>query len=115
MKKILLIILGIIAGIINGMFSTGAGLVLVPAFMYLFKMDAYLSRGTSILVIFVFCIINLIIYWNTFYFDMSIIPIIIGSIVGTILGMKLVYKINKSVLSIMFAVFTIIMGIGMIK
>ncbi len=100
---------------INGMFSTGAGLVLVPAFMYLFQMDEYMSRGTSILVIFIFCIINLVIYWNSFSFDFSIIPIIISSIIGTIIGMKLVYKINKNLLSIIFAVFTIIMGIGMIK
>lgn len=115
MKKFLLIVLGIIAGIINGMFSTGAGLVLVPAFMYLLKMDEYKSRGTSIFVIFIFCIINLIIYWNEFSFDISIIPIIIGGIFGTIVGMKLVYKINKNLLSIIFAIFTIIMGIGMIK
>lgn len=115
MKKFLLIILGIIAGMINGMFSTGAGLVLVPAFIYLFQMDEYKSRGTSILVIFIFCIINLIIYWNNFSFNLSIIPIILSSAIGTILGMKLVYKINKNLLSMIFALFTIIMGIGMIK
>ena len=44
-------IIGILAGIISGLFSTGGGMILVPAFIYLLKLDATKARGTSI-----FCI-----------------------------------------------------------
>ena len=33
------IIIGLIAGIISGLFSTGGGMILVPSFIYLLKMD----------------------------------------------------------------------------
>jgi len=114
MKKFLLIILGIIAGIINGMFSTGAGMILVPSYIYLLKKDEYTSRCTSIFVILIFCVINIIIYSKSIMFRFLYLPIILSSIIGTVIGMKLVYKINKDILSVIFAIFTIIMGIGMI-
>ena len=33
------IIIGLSAGIISGLFSTGGGMILVPAFLYFIKMD----------------------------------------------------------------------------
>ena len=52
MKNIKKVLIGILAGIITGLFSTGGGLILVPAFMYLLKEESKKARGTS-----VFCIL----------------------------------------------------------
>ena len=38
-KIFLKMAIGFIAGIISGLFSTGGGMILVPAFIYLLKMD----------------------------------------------------------------------------
>lgn len=115
MKIIKIILIAIIAGIINGMFSTGAGLVLVPALIYILKDDEYVSRGTTLFIILLMTIANIFVYSTSEKFDLDMIYIIIGGIIGNIVGNKLVYKINKNILSLMFAIFTIIMGIGMIK
>ena len=34
-----IIMIGIIAGIISGLFSTGGGMILVPAFIYILKLN----------------------------------------------------------------------------
>ena len=34
------IIIGMLAGIVSGLFSTGGGMILVPAFMYWLRLDA---------------------------------------------------------------------------
>ena len=45
-KYIKKIIIGFLAGIVSGFFSTGGGLILVPAFMYKLNMESQKARGT---------------------------------------------------------------------
>ena len=47
-KYIKQIIIGFLAGLVSGFFSTGGGLILVPAFMYLLDIDSQKARGTSV-------------------------------------------------------------------
>ena len=49
------IIIGFLAGLVNGLFATGGGLILVPAFVYLLKLTEQESRATSL-----FCILPLV-------------------------------------------------------
>ena len=55
--------IGLLAGIVSGLFSTGGGMILVPAFIYLLKMEDSKSRGTSI-----FCILPMVITSSFFYY-----------------------------------------------
>ena len=55
--------IGLLAGIVSGLFSTGGGMILVPAFIYLLKLDATKARGTSI-----FCILSMVITSSFFYY-----------------------------------------------
>ena len=45
MKKIFL---GIVSGLICGLFASGGGLILVPAYIYILKMDEVKARATSV-------------------------------------------------------------------
>mgnify|MGYP001855956493 FL=1 len=56
-------ITGFLAGIISGLFSTGGGMILVPAFIYFLKLDNTKARGTS-----VFCILPMVITSGIFYY-----------------------------------------------
>lgn len=57
------IIIGLLAGIINGLFATGGGMIFVPAFIYILKMDDKESRATSI-----FCILPIVLTSSIFYY-----------------------------------------------
>ena len=46
-------IIGIVAGLISGLFGAGGGMILVPAFSIINKMDEKKARATSI-----FCILH---------------------------------------------------------
>lgn len=50
------IIIGILAGIISGLFGAGGGLILVPAFVNMLNTDEKKARATS-----VFCIMPMVI------------------------------------------------------
>lgn len=64
-KKVLI---GLMAGIISGLFSTGGGMILVPAFVYLLNLEDKKARGTS-----VFCILPMVVTSSFFYYKENFI------------------------------------------
>ena len=61
------IILGLIAGIICGLFGTGGGMILVPAFIYMLKIEPKKARATSLLCMLVMVIVSSIFYYKNNY------------------------------------------------
>lgn len=100
------IIIGISAGIISGLFSTGGGMILVPAFIHLLKLDDTKSRGTSI-----FCILPMVITSSFFYYKGNYINwkiavlCAIGGTIGGYIGAKLLKKIPEKYMKIAFIIF----------
>ena len=108
-------IVGILAGIISGLFSTGGGMILVPAFIYLLKLDNTKARGTS-----VFCILPMVVTSSFFYYKENFIDwkvailCAIGGTVGGYIGAKLLKKLPEKILKIAFTIFLIYASYKMI-
>lgn len=115
MKKIKQVIIGICAGLICGMFASGGGLILVPAFIYLLNMEDKNARGTS-----VFCILPMVITSSIFYYKENYINweigmfCAIGGILGGIIGAKLLRKIPTIYIRILFMIFLFYVSIKML-
>ena len=109
------IVIGIIAGLISGFFSTGGGLILVPAFIYFIKLDEKKARATSIACIFPMVIASSIFYAKNKFIDWTLgILCAIGGIVGGFIGTKFLNKVPDKILKISFLIFLIYMEIKMI-
>ena len=89
-------IIGFLAGVISGLFSTGGGMILVPAFIYLLKLDNTKARGTS-----VFCILPMVVTSGIFYYKENYIEwniaifCAIGGAIGGYIRSKIVKKITR--------------------
>ena len=89
-------LIGFIAGLVSGFFSTGGGLILVPSFLYLLEMDSQKARGTS-----VFCILPMVLTSSIFYYKGNFInwkvAILcgIGGAIGGYIGAKLLKKLPE--------------------
>lgn len=109
------IIIGFLAGLVSGFFSTGGGLILVPAFMYLLEIESQKARGTS-----VFCILPMVLTSSFFYYKGNFInwkvAILcgIGGAIGGYIGAKLLKKLPERILKIAFTVFLIYVSLKMI-
>ena len=102
------IILGIGAGIISGLFGAGGGLILVPAFTHIFKLNEKEARGTTILCILPMVLTTGIFYSSNNLIDWNIaIECAIGGILGAFLGTKLLRKLSEKMLKITYIVFLI--------
>ena len=110
------IIIGIIAGIISGVFSTGGGMILVPAFLYILKMNAVEARATSIACILPMVITTSFFYARNDYLNWNIgIMCAIGGIIGSFVGSKFLNKIPENILKISFIIFLIYVAIKYIN
>ena len=117
MKVVLVkkVIIGLLAGVISGLFSTGGGMILVPAFIYLLELDATKARGTS-----VFCILPMVITSSFFYYKGNFIDwkiailCAIGGTIGGYIGAKLLKKLPEKIMKIAFTIFLIYISYRMI-
>lgn len=93
-KFIKKVIIGTLAGIINGLFSTGGGIILVPAFIHLLKLDDTKARGTSVFCILPMAITSSFFYYKGNYIDWKIAVLCaIGGTIGGYIRSKIVKKI----------------------
>ena len=105
--------IGIIAGIISGMFSSGGGLILVPVFTYLLKLNEKEARATTLFCMIFMVIVTAIIYFKNHFIDWKLgITCAIGGIVGGFIGGKILNKISDKYLQIFFILFLIYAGIN---
>ena len=105
-------IMGIIAGMIAGLFTSGGGLILVPAFVYLLDLDDRKARGTAISCILPMVITSSIFYYKNNFIDWKLgILCAIGGVIGGIIGAKLLKKIPILYVKIAFTIFLIYVGI----
>ena len=112
LKKILI---GLTAGIISGLFSTGGGMILVPAFIYLLEINERKARATSILCIFAMVITTSIFYFKSNYINLKIsVQCAIGGAIGGFIGAKILNKLPEFVLKITFIIFIIYIGLKFI-
>lgn len=100
------VIIGLLAGVVSGLFSTGGGMILVPAFIHLLNVDDTMARGTS-----VFCILPMVVTSSFFYYKGNFIDwkiaflCAIGGAIGGYIGAKLLKKLPKEVMKIAFTIF----------
>lgn len=100
------IVIGLLAGIVSGLFSTGGGMILVPAFIYLLDVEDTKARGSS-----VFCILPMVITSSFFYYKGNFIDwkiaflCALGGAIGGYIGAKLLKKLPEKVMKIAFAIF----------
>lgn len=108
-------LIGLLAGVICGLFGTGGGMVLVPAFIYMLNIEPKKARGTSLCCMLVMVITTSIFYYKSHYIDWNMgVLCAIGGIVGGYLGAKVLKKFPDYILKIVFIFFLIYVSYSML-
>ena len=112
LKKVMI---GILAGIICGLFGTGGGMILVPSFVYILKIEPKRARATSICCMLVMVITSSIFYYSNNYINWEAgLLCAIGGIFGGYWGAKILKKIPDYILKIAFICFLLYVSYSMI-
>jgi uncharacterized membrane protein YfcA len=110
-----LILIGLGAGVLSGLFGIGGGLVIVPALMLIVGMAPIAATGTSLgALLLPVGILGAYEYWKNGHLDIRASLIIaLGLLVGAWFGARFAQGLAPLTLRRMFAVFLVLVAIRM--
>lgn len=90
---------GAAAGVANGLFGAGGGMILVPLLTRWCHLEDRKAFSTSIVIILPLCLVSILIYWKNGACDWSVAwPYLAGGLAGGLLGGKLFQKVPVTLL-----------------
>lgn len=108
-------IIGIFTGFVNGIFGSGGGTLLVPILNNIVKIEEHKSHATALAVIVFLTSASSVVYISKGTYDISLtFKVAMGSIIGGILGAKLLSKVTGKFLRIAFGSIMIIAALRMV-
>ena len=108
---VLLLAIGLGAGVLSGIFGIGGGIVIVPALIYLAKMTPQQAAGTS-LVLPLGAAIGAATYYRAGHLHLrDALLIAVGMAVGAYFGAQVATHVDAVVLRRLFAVLMVAMAV----
>jgi len=113
---LLLLLIGLGAGILAGIFGVGGGIIIVPALVYLMGYSQHKATGTSLAVLLPpIGLAAVIEYYRHDYVDLhAAVVIAVASLLGAWIGAVLANKLSGPLLRLAFGVFVVLMGFYLI-
>ena len=113
---ILLLLIGLSAGVLSGLVGVGGGIIVVPALVFALGFTQQEAQGTSLglllLPIGIFAVIN---YYKQGYIDIRVVLIMsVAFIVGAYLGSKFALSLPEKTVKNIFAIILFWAGIKML-
>jgi len=102
---VLLVIVGLLAGMLSGLVGLGGGVIIVPALVYLLGFTQHNAQGTSLGILLlpagIFAVLN---YYKKGYIDLKVVLLLfVGFLVGGYLGSKISLSLPEAALKKVFA------------
>lgn len=114
-KRIIYSVSGLLAGVLNGLFGAGGGLILVPMLVRAAKLPTEKAMPTSVAIILPICIVSCIQRYSFMDFEIkTLLPYLAGGLIGGIIGGLTYKKISKIWLRRILGIFILYAGVKMI-
>ena len=108
-------LIGIFTGFINGIFGSGGGTLLVPILNNIVKVEEHKSHATALSIIIFLTSASSVIYISKGTYDISLtLKVALGSVIGGIIGAKLLSKVTGKFLRISFGAIMILASLRMV-
>ena len=99
------LIVGLLAGVLAGMFGVGGGFLMVPLYVLWIGLDQRRSHATSLAAVLPIAVAGAIGYSASDYVDWNAVAaLLVGSIFGALYGVKLLGQVSLKFLQMGFAV-----------
>jgi uncharacterized membrane protein YfcA len=107
-------VIGLIGGIVSGLFGVGGGLIFVPLLVYILGFNIHTAIGTSLAVVVPTAVAGTLRHGLLHNIDWrAVIFLSLFSIVGSWIGASLTAKLDPALLKRLFAVFLAVVALKM--
>jgi len=113
---IILILVGIAAGMLSGLVGVGGGIVIVPALVFFVGFSQKMAMGTSLgILLLPVGILGVLQYYKQGYVDIRVVLIISAAFLfGSYFGSKIALSLPQDTIKKIFAVFMIIIAVKLL-
>ncbi|ADG82189.1 hypothetical protein Tfer_0287 [Thermincola ferriacetica] len=112
---IMIPVVGILTGVINGLLGIGGGTILIPAMVALMGVSQHKAHGTSLAIILPTALVSSFVYRINGSMDIYLaLQVAIGGMIGGYLGARLMNYIPAASLKKIFGAFILAAGIRMV-
>jgi len=115
---IMLILIGVAAGLLSGLVGVGGGIIIVPALVYILAFTQKQAQGTSLAILLLpIGILAVLNYYKdpTVQLDVKVVALIaVGFLAGSYFGSKLALSWSDITVKKVFAIFLLLFAIKML-
>jgi uncharacterized protein len=113
---LIIIMVGVAAGILGGLVGVGGGIIIVPALVYFIGFSQKTAQGTSLgLIMLPVGILGVLQYYKQGHVDFKVVGILaIGFLIGSFFGSKFALSLPQETIKKIFAVLMVIIAIKML-
>lgn len=113
---LILLLIGLFAGVLSGVIGIGGGIVIVPALVYFIGFSQRTAQGTSLAILLLpIGLLGVIQFYKAGYVDVKVTAVIaLAFFIGSYFGSRIALTISQDVLKKGFAVLLILIAIKML-
>lgn len=113
---LIIILVGVAAGVLSGLVGVGGGIIIVPSLIYFIGFSQKMAQGTSLgLIMLPVGILGVLQYYKQGQVDFMVVGILaVGFLAGSYFGSKLALSLSQDMLKKIFAVLMIIIALKML-
>jgi uncharacterized membrane protein YfcA len=107
------LVIGLVAGVLSGLFGIGGGILIIPALIFLVGFHAKLAIGTSLgAMLLPVGILGAYAYYQRGHVDIKASLLLgVGLFLGAYVGAKIAHTLSGATLQRLFAIFIVLMAI----
>ncbi|CAN5896703.1 sulfite exporter TauE/SafE family protein [soil metagenome] len=112
----ILILVGIAAGMLSGLVGVGGGIIIVPALVFFLAFSQKMAQGTSLgILLLPIGILGVIQYYKQGYIDWKVVMVIsLAFLVGSYYGSRIALRLPQETIKKIFAVFMLLIAIKLL-
>lgn len=108
-------LIGVVAGIVNGLLGIGGGTILIPGMVYLLSIKQHHAHATSLLIVLPTSLVSMLVYHQQGNIHIrSLLGLALATSIGAVIGAILMNYCRPSLLRKGFALFMLVAGLRML-
>ncbi len=113
---LILILVGIAAGMLSGMVGVGGGIIIVPALVYFIGFTQHQAQGTSLgLILLPVGILGVLQYYKAGNINVpAVLMLAIGFLIGSYFGSRIALNLSQYTVKKIFAILMIVIAVKML-